>query len=189
MRLLIIFVFGISLTANAQGQINPKLSDEKLRETILREYLLLYYDKLQGEIEKMERNIKPIPYNLGDTFTVKDTLTIMNHYNDSTIILDIDEDSFVPPGYKIKIVQETGDMYLLECTNNKLTEKKKGFIMRDFLQDYFSPENIVTRGQLYKLLKRGDEKIKKYIATKHDISTLDLITIIENAGYRLRNNR
>ena len=188
MRLLTIFTFSIWLTANGQGQINPKLNDEKLRETILREYLILDYEQSHREIQKLEENLRQMPYKIGDTFTIKDTLIIMNHYNDSTIILDMDKDSFVPPGYKIKLLQEMGDMYFVECKNDK-KDVRKGFVMRDFLHDYFFPENIETRGRLYKTLKQGDEKIKKYITTKYDISMLDLITIIENAGYRLRNNR
>ena len=41
----------------------------------------------------------------------------------------------------------------------------------------------------YGIVKQGEEKIRRQIASKYDISTLDLVTIIENAGYRLRNNR
>ncbi|MBS1544265.1 MAG: hypothetical protein JST14_11565 [Bacteroidetes bacterium] len=188
MRLLAIFTFGIWLSANGQGQINPKLNDETLRETIIREYLLLDYDLTHQEIQRLKLNLRQIPYQIGDTFTIKDTLIILNHYNDSTIIFDTDKNSIVPPGYKIKLVKETGDMYFVECKNDK-KDIKRGFVMMDALQDYFFPENIETRGRLYKTLMRGDEQIKKYISKKYAISTLDLITIVENAGYRLRNNR
>jgi len=186
MRLLILLTLGVWWTAKGQGQLNPKLDDENLRERILNEYLFLDYIQLHAEIEKVERSIIPVPYIVGDSFTIKDTLIIMNHYNDSTIIFDLDEGSYVPPGYKIKLIEEIGDMDFVECNN---IEIRKGFVLREYLQDYFFPENIQTRGQLYKNLKIEGEKIKKYIAKKYDISTVDLLTIIDNARYSLRNKR
>lgn len=188
MKFFVIIISCAWLTANGQEQLNSKLNDETLRETILREYLLLDYMQLHTEIDKIERSIIPIPYNIGDSFEMKDTLTIMNHYNDSTIIFDLDEGSYVPPGYKIQLIKETNDMYFVECKNNK-NDIRNGFVMKDYLQDYFFPENIQTRVRLYKILKIEDEKLKKYIANKYNISTADLLAIIDNARYRLRNRR
>jgi hypothetical protein len=112
----------------------------------------------------------------------------MNHYSDSTVIFDLDEGSYVPPGYNIKLMHEIGDMYFVECKNNQ-NDIRNGFVLKENLQDYFTPSNIRAREGLYKTLKMKDEKLKKYIAKKYNISTMDLMSLIENARYRLRDTR
>jgi hypothetical protein len=157
-----------------------QLPDKELTEEIIKEYLILSNESTKQHLDKIDLQKNKLQYKVGDIFKAPQTIKIMNHYTDSTILLMEDKESIIPKGYEVKIVQDEKYFYLLEGRNKKGTGIRKGYVDKELLTLYFFPENKMYEKTLYSDLRREDEKIKNLIIEKYQISTDQLDTIIEN---------